>query len=829
MNKTTFTQILHKRHQLPRWIKVVAKILFGIFLFIIAAYICLSFYVYTHKKEILAKVTAEINENINGKFTAQSMDPTFLQSFPKVSLRLNDVTVKDNQWNRHKKTLLKAQDFNIAINALAFLRGAVEIKKIQISDAQIYLYEDVSGYSNTALFKTKKEKEASKEEEESSFAEIKSFELNNVSFISDNQRRNKLFNFQIDDLKGNIDFVSEGWNADLKLETFAKSFAFNTKHGSFMKDKQLKGKLKINFNNDKQALTIAPGNLKIGDNNFNVGGQFNVGKENSSFSINIKVATILWKQASNLLSNNISFQLDRFDLEKPIAVTCDIVGDLNAEGDPLIYVKAKVTNNRLHVPDGIVDSCNFDGIFTNEYRKGKGFDDPNSAVKLYNFKGEYKQMPFIMDSAIINDFNKPFATGVFKSQFPLQQLNNAIDTDLLQFSSGKASVELKFRADIVNLEITKPKFSGLINIEKGDVTYAPRNLRFNNTNVALQFTESDLLIKNIQLQSGKSIVYMEGDIQNFLNLYYTDPEKIVLKWKVRSPQLHMAEFLGFLGSRKTKRVAQKKTSKSTVTENLNYLFEKSNVAMQVRVDKFFYNKFYATNVVANVVLSDSGIKINKATVSHADGQVNISGQMIQKKASNHFSINANVTNVNIQKFFHAFNNFGMETMSSKNLKGFLFSKAIISGNITDEGTMIPNSMNGNIAFDLKKGALVNFDPIKSVGKYAFPFRNMDTITFTNLNGKLDIKGERITIAPMKINSSVLNMDLAGIYSFGKGTNIALDVPLRNPKKDKDITDEEILEERRNRGIVLHLLATDGEDGKVKIKLVSKKTRNDAIE
>ena len=106
---------------------------------------------------------------------------------------------------------------------------------------------------------------------------------------------------------------------------------------------------------------------------------------------------------------------------------------------------------------------------------------------------------------------------------------------------------------------------------------------------------------------------------------------------------------------------------------------------------------------------------------------------------------------------------------------------------------------------------------------------MDTITFTNLNGKLDIKGERITIAPMKINSSVLNMDLAGIYSFGKGTNIALDVPLRNPKKDKDITDEEILEERRNRGIVLHLLATDGEDGKVKIKLVSKKTRNDAIE
>ena len=81
---------------------------------------------------------------------------------------------------------------------------------------------------------------------------------------------------------------------------------------------------------------------------------------------------------------------------------------------------------------------------------------------------------------------------------------------------------------------------------------------------------------------------------------------------------------------------------------------------------------------------------------------------------------------------------------------------------------------------------------------------------------------------MKISSSVLNMDVAGIYSFGKGTNIALDVPLRNPKNDKDITDKQLLEERRNRGIVIHLLANDDQKGKVKIKLVSKKTSADAI-
>ena len=77
---------------------------------------------------------------------------------------------------------------------------------------------------------------------------------------------------------------------------------------------------------------------------------------------------------------------------------------------------------------------------------------------------------------------------------------------------------------------------------------------------------------------------------------------------------------------------------------------------------------------------------------------------------------------------------------------------------------------------------------------------------------------------MQINSSVLNMDIDGLYSFGKGTNINISVPLRNPEKDKDINDAEELAKRRERGVVVRLQAADDDQGKVKIKLVSKKTQ-----
>ena len=823
--KNTNSKFLQKLRGLPRWARLSLKIMSGVFLFTILAYMGLAFYVNTHKKEILASITQKINENINGKFTAESMEPTFLQGFPHVSLRIKNAVLKDSLWASHKNTLLQAEDFNISINVLAFLRGTLEIKKIDISDATIHLFVAENGYSNSAIFKSKQEKEASGES--SSFAEIKAFELHKVTFISNNLKGKKLFNFSIDDLKGKLDYDSEGWKAAIKLEASAQSLAFNTKHGSFIKDKKLNGKLDIAYNEKAETIVFEPNDLEIGDDTFNIGGKFNIGKSNSDFSLRIEADKILWKNASNLLSNNISRQLNRFDLEKPIDVTCDIVGDLNAAGDPLFLVKAAIKNNRLHIPDGIIDKCSFDGVFTNEFVKGKGFDDPNSVVKLMDFKGEYKEIPFVMDSAIINDFSKPIASGVFKSKFPLEKLGNAVDKELLVFSKGNADVEFHFKADIVDFEITKPFVSGLVKIEEGDIRYVPRNLSFKNTNVALNFTEKDLFISNIRLQSGRSIVNMEGSIKNFLNLYYTEPEKLVLNWKVTSPQLYMGEFLGFLGNRKTRQPIPK-TQKSNVNDKLNFLFEKSNVALTVQVDKFYYKKFTATNAKAAILLSESGITIQNAVVNHAGGQVTLNGSIEQGKAKNHFSMKANVANVAIEKFFYAFNDFDMQSLTSKNLKGYLTANSSISGNISNDGNLVTNSMNGTVGFTLRKGALIGFEPIKSAGKFAFPFRDLDNITFSNLKGGFDIKGEKITIEPMQINSSVLNMDIAGVYSFGKGTNIALDVPLRNPKNDKDITDKEQLEERRNRGIVLHLLASDGDDGKIKIRLVSKKKRNEEV-
>jgi hypothetical protein len=129
---------------------------------------------------------------------------------------------------------------------------------------------------------------------------------------------------------------------------------------------------------------------------------------------------------------------------------------------------------------------------------------------------------------------------------------------------------------------------------------------------------------------------------------------------------------------------------------------------------------------------------------------------------------------------------------------------------------VPGSIFGTANINLQNAALLNYNPLINVGKFAFPFRNLKEITIPSLVAKFDIQGEKIVINPMQLNSSVLNADIAGVYGLKNGTDITMDVPLRNPKKDENIVDSVKLAKRRNRGVVLYIRAKDDEAGKLKI-------------
>ncbi|WP_158797494.1 AsmA family protein [Pedobacter sp. L105] len=804
------------------WIKRSLQIFISLILLVIVIFLGLAFYVNIHKKTLLVSITKELNKNLNGSLTVGSMEPTFLQGFPGVSISLKNVEIKDSLWKVHHHSLLTAKDLDVAVNTMALLRGTIDIRKVSINDASIYLYTDSNGYSNSSILK-KKPAPVSKEKRTSP-AEISLFELNNVRFILDNRKGNKLFLFAIQDFSGKVDYPSSGWKAAVNLNVLVRSLAFNTKNGSFAKDKFIKGKMDVGYDKETGVIEVKPAKLAIGDDPFIIGATFNIAKDPTEFTINIEARNILWRNASALLAHNISLSLNMFNMDRPIAAKCIIKGDMGGGGDPSIFVNASIKNNRLSFPGGVVDNCSFAGVYTNNFINGKGFTDDNSAIKLYRFSASYKDIPFTIDTAFLRNMNTPLVMGTFNAKFDVSRFNNILGNDLLKFTRGTATLQLHYQAEIAKLQLIKPKITGIISVKNSDVSYVPRNVNFKNTSVTLDFRGADLLIKDIRLESGRSVVFMEGSIKNFMNVYYTDPEKAVISWKMRSPDLYLGEFIGFLGLRKDRKVMKSKNKSSSFADQFNTMLEKGEAEINIRVDKVHYNRFFGTDAKADIFLTREGLSLKNVSMKNAGGSISMNGNIGQTDKLSKFNLNAVVSNTSIRDFFYAFDNFGLKSLTYKNLRGQLSAKAKVTGNITDQGKVISHSIDGTLSFELKNGALDDFESFKSVGKFAFPFRDLNHITLNDLKGNFILNGEKITIDPMQISSSVLNMDIAGVYSLGKGTNILLDIPLRNPKKDADIADKQEVNDRRMKGIVVHVQAIDGDNGKIKFKLLRNKDK-----
>lgn len=215
-------------------------------------------------------------------------------------------------------------------------------------------------------------------------------------------------------------------------------------------------------------------------------------------------------------------------------------------------------------------------------------------------------------------------------------------------------------------------------------------------------------------------------------------------------------------------------------------------------------------------MQDSKLVIKNGSLQTSGGSITFNSELLPSGKNYAFSSNAQVNRVDIASFLKSFNNFGIKSFNPNSIKGRLTSTANVNGFINSQGELLTNSMHGKLDFKVNQGALLNFEPIVKIGKFAFPFRDVNNITFSDLSGHLNMRGEQIDINNLTISSNVLNIDVDGIYSFSRGTNLALTIPLRNSKNDAKLASKAERDAVRERGIVLHLLAVD-DDGKMKIK------------
>jgi hypothetical protein len=630
-----------------------------------------------------------------------------------------------------------------------------------------------------------------------------------------NPGKNKHYDFVANDLNCHFNEKDRILKIQASAEMLVKSLAFNTKRGSYLENKTFEGDFELQLDKNTNTVSFRDIELELDNHPYVFTGSFNLDSTSRIFNLNIRTSKVPFSKAVGILPFAISNKVLVYDLTKPIDATVLIDGTTQSGSKPRLQIDMNVVNNELRSPMGSFNNANFKANFTNQVVDSLDAVDENSRITLSNFTSTFEEIAVRSEKISISNLKQPFLDFDMQSAFELVKLNDLLGSTTINFIKGAASMDIRFKGPAVGSDTINTAMSGHIQLRNGELAYVPRSVHMKNVNGTIRFANNDVFVDKLNTMVGSTQLLMNGIARNALSKLDSLPEHMSLSWHIASPNMHLADFKSFL-KKPTTATGKKKQAKFARTAGMiDKLFTEGDIALNIETPKMNYKKFTATDVNADILLSMNRMALRNVAVKHAGGALSFNGTVYNGGKLNNVSITTQMVKLDIPALFNAFNNFGQDALTTKNLKGLFSANIKLSTILTDDATVITDSTRGIVNFVLENGELNNFEPVKKIGETALKKQNFSDIKFARLQNTLEINGSSFVIHKMEIRSTAMTLFVQGVYDTKKGTDMSIQVPIRNLTKDQANTD---LSESgaKGGGISVRLRAKTGDDGKLKI-------------
>jgi AsmA-like C-terminal region len=800
-----------------KWLKISLRALAVIIGLIILAFAGAWIYLKQHKKQVITLIESEAKKGLNGgSVHIGDISIGFKHTFPRIAFTIDTLVLRDSLWYQHHHDLINVKRAYATLDFFKLIVGKISIGRVQLVDPDFYIYTDPTGYTNTSIFKKKQppNKEAPKN------LDYPILEIQNGSLAIDKKDKGKVFDFDdiflVCRIKGNPG--DPGLTIDAKLDCMVQKLTFNQAKGPFLDKKTVKGDIRIQFNKDSKILQFEKIKLAVDQQPFIFTGKFFLAEIPTPFLLSWETDQLSFRKAASFLSPNIRLKLDKYDISETIT---HLTGSLdNSEPEyktPLIHLWLKVDGRDITTPVVNLNKASFIATFNNEELKGRGHEDSNTVMRFLPFKGSFEKIEFKSDSIIIRNLIHPRMKMHIMSDFQLEDINNYMDENEMAFTKGSGNLNLFYNGSLEKIYDSLRVLNGNINLDSATINYIPRSLVFTGGKGVIRFTGKDMIIDNLNLYSGSTDLIMNGSIKSIFYLINQKNNKTILDWNIRSEKLNLNDFISYM---KQKRViaapVKKKSSLAQSLTEFTNLLETADFNLNLTARHLVYQKFYADNLVAKLVMNDNFINLKDIKLEHSGGSIAIQGILHNDPSSNPFSFKTELRKVNVSKIFYAFNNFGMKSLTDKNISGALTADITLHGGLTPKAQLIPEQLKGFVKFNLQNGRLIDFEPLQKAIQTVFKDRNFSDIQFAELHDLLEINGHDITVNRMEIRSSVVTMFVEGMYNMKTGPDLSIQIPLSSLKKQRDSVELVNKGINSKTGVSARLRARTGDDGKIKI-------------
>jgi hypothetical protein len=793
-----------------KWIRYTIRAIFACVAIWILLLAIAFFYIRVNKETIVASVRLSLSKKITGNINFDDITIDLFKNFPGISIDVKNVHVRDSLFDSHKKELVSVSHIYMGFGILDLIAGKKVPKYLTLADGVIFLFKDTAGNKNWNIFKPQSQSETTQK------IALKKIRFKNINTFFEDIGKHKFYNIWFEKMKCGIDDSKEQIEFELDNKAIIKNAYFNTIKGSYLTNKKLVAAWNVIYDRVSKKISLKNEIVKLNRQAYRVSGDFFLTAD-PHFNLSIKTTNLSLKEAASIFPLPTGKKINRFQLSKPLQkVEAVLSGPMKYLSYPLAKVSFSVTDASLEISPTVFQHCSFNGFFKNEIDTSKSRDDLNSYLQFTNVKGEWEKNSFDCRDITFYNMVHPYLRCNIHTIFNLFQLEKAIASRRIDFNSGTGEATLSYAGPLETRADTVYNLNGIVSIKNGDITYNPRNLDFKKTDIELHFENGDMLVKQMNTIVNDNKIRINGRVNGFLTFFNTDPSKALFDWNIYSPYIDISKLKSSLRRSSS---AKKKQQGYSFFEKLNNkidrLFDACNASLNIQADKVIYKNFSAAKVNGHVVLTNDIVKLDNFSLLHAGGVINFDALSKDNGNSSNLSLRSKMQNVDVKELFTSFNNFGMESLTSKNISGTFSADINLTSMLDANDDLYKPANKGYVDFSLRNGRLENFKPLMEIDNNFLQKRDLTDVRFAELKDRLDLNGNDIHVNRMEIRSTAVNMYVEGIYSFANNTDLSIQIPLKGQKKDQvDIPQNKGIKAKT--GMSIFLRAKDDKDGKFKI-------------
>ncbi|MFN3299843.1 MAG: AsmA-like C-terminal region-containing protein [Sediminibacterium sp.] len=292
------------------------------------------------------------------------------------------------------------------------------------------------------------------------------------------------------------------------------------------------------------------------------------------------------------------------------------------------------------------------------------------------------------------------------------------------------------------------------------------------------------------------------------------PGKAAVSLSISSPYIDLNNFSTSLEHKGLHTENNIKTKYSKI----DHILENETINIYLNAKRIIWKKLTSTNLNAHIELNAGNWNLQTLSMNLGRGNIQLSTKIITQKSNKILSASYSLNKIRAEELLYSLDNFNLKGISHKNIRAELSMNGTLVSRLNNKGVINPSEIKANILFELKDGALLNYEPLLKIQEHVFKKRHLDSLKFATIKNSIEINNGNIHIPRMEVATSALNVFVGGDYALNGNTNLHIQVPLNNITRRDQTKKMSMASNKEKGGASVFLRAVSEENGQVKLKL-----------